>query len=71
MRGLALAQRLAQGPTLALARAKDLVYRSLSESLETQLESERGLLGLSTLSEDFREAVQAFLEKREPKFRGR
>jgi 2-(1,2-epoxy-1,2-dihydrophenyl)acetyl-CoA isomerase len=67
----ALAQRLAQGPTLALARAKDLVYRSLSESLETQLENERGLLGLSTLSEDFREGVQAFIEKREPKFEGR
>jgi len=67
----ALAQRLAQGPTLALARAKELVYRSLSESLETQLENERGLLGLSTLSEDFREGVQAFIEKREPKFRGR
>jgi 2-(1,2-epoxy-1,2-dihydrophenyl)acetyl-CoA isomerase len=67
----ALARQLAQGPTLALARAKDLVYRSLSESLETQLENERGLLGLSTLSEDFREGVQAFVEKREPKFKGR
>jgi 2-(1,2-epoxy-1,2-dihydrophenyl)acetyl-CoA isomerase len=67
----ALALRLAQGPTLALARAKELVYGSLSESLETQLENERGLLGLSTLTEDFREGVQAFIEKREPKFRGR
>ena len=67
----ALARRLAQGPTLAFARAKELVYRSLRESLETQLENERGLLGLSTLSEDFREGVQAFIEKREPKFKGR
>jgi 2-(1,2-epoxy-1,2-dihydrophenyl)acetyl-CoA isomerase len=67
----ALARRLAQGPTLAFARAKELVYRSLSESLETQLENERELLGLSTLSEDFREGVQAFIEKREPKFKGR
>jgi 2-(1,2-epoxy-1,2-dihydrophenyl)acetyl-CoA isomerase len=67
----ALAQRLAQGPTLALARAKELVHSSLSESLETQLENERDLLGLSTLSEDFHEGVQAFIEKREPKFRGR
>jgi 2-(1,2-epoxy-1,2-dihydrophenyl)acetyl-CoA isomerase len=67
----ALAQRLAQGPTLALARAKELVYGSLSESLETQLENERGLLGLSTLSEDFREGVEAFIQKREPKFKGR
>jgi len=67
----ALARRLAQGPTLAFARAKELVYRSLRESLETQLENERGLLGLSTLSEDFREGVQAFIEKRECKFKGR
>ena len=67
----ALAQRLAQGPTLALARAKELVHSSLSESLETQLENERDLLGLSTLSEDFHEGVQAFIEKREPKFKGR
>jgi 2-(1,2-epoxy-1,2-dihydrophenyl)acetyl-CoA isomerase len=67
----ALARRLAQGPTLALARAKELVHRSLSESLETQLENERELLGLSTLSEDFREGVQAFIDKRQPKFRGR
>jgi 2-(1,2-epoxy-1,2-dihydrophenyl)acetyl-CoA isomerase len=67
----ALAQQLAQGPTLALARAKELVYRSLSESLETQLENERELLGLRTLSDDFREGVQAFIDKRQPKFRGR
>jgi len=67
----ALAQRLAQGPTLALARAKELVYRGLSESLETQLENERHFMGLSAISEDFREGVQAFLEKRVPKFEGR
>jgi 2-(1,2-epoxy-1,2-dihydrophenyl)acetyl-CoA isomerase len=67
----ALAQRLAQGPTLALARAKELVYRGLSESLETQMENERHFMGLSAISEDFREGVQAFLEKRVPKFRGR
>jgi 2-(1,2-epoxy-1,2-dihydrophenyl)acetyl-CoA isomerase len=67
----ALARQLAQGPTLALGRAKELVYRSLSESLETQMENERDFLGLSTFSEDFREGVQAFIEKRQPKFRGR
>jgi 2-(1,2-epoxy-1,2-dihydrophenyl)acetyl-CoA isomerase len=66
----ALAQRLAQGPTLALARAKELVYRGVSESLETQLENERHFMGLSAISEDFREGVQAFLEKREPRFMG-
>lgn len=67
----ALARRLAEGPTLALARAKELVYMSLSESLETQLENERHFMGLSAASDDFREGVQAFMQKREPKFEGR
>jgi 2-(1,2-epoxy-1,2-dihydrophenyl)acetyl-CoA isomerase len=67
----ALAGRLAHGPTLALARAKELVYRSLSESLETQLENERTFLALSGVTHDFREGIRAFVDKREPKFRGR
>jgi len=67
----ALAQRLASGPSLALGRAKELVYRSLSETLETQLENERQSIALSGLTEDFREGVQAFVEKRHPKFVGR
>jgi 2-(1,2-epoxy-1,2-dihydrophenyl)acetyl-CoA isomerase len=67
----ALARRLAQGPTLALGRAKELVYRSLGETLETQLEHERDFIALSSTSEDFQEGVQAFIQKREPKFRGR
>lgn len=67
----ALARRLAQGPTLALARAKELVHRSLGETLETQLEHERHFIGLSAISDDFREGLQAFTEKRSPKFRGR
>ncbi len=67
----ALAQRLAQGPTLALGRAKELVYRSLGETLETQLEHERDFIALSAITEDFQEGVQAFIQKREAKFRGR
>jgi 2-(1,2-epoxy-1,2-dihydrophenyl)acetyl-CoA isomerase len=67
----AFARRLAQGATLALGRAKELVYRSLSETLETQLEHERDFIALSSTTEDFMEGVQAFIQKREPKFRGR
>ena len=67
----ALAQRLARGPTLAFGRAKELVYKGLGESLETQLENERQFMGLSAISEDYREGVQAFIQKREPEFRGR
>ena len=66
-----LAQQVAQGPTLAFGRAKELVYRALNESLEAQLEKEREFLGLSAASEDFREGVRAMLDKREPRFAGR
>ncbi|MCH8346799.1 MAG: enoyl-CoA hydratase [Chloroflexi bacterium] len=67
----ALAQQVAQGPTLAFGRAKELVYHGLNESLETQLEKERECLGLSAASEDFREGVRALIDKREPQFVGR
>ncbi len=67
----AFARRLAQGPTVALGRAKELVYRSLGETLETQLEHERDFIALSAVTEDFQEGVQAFIQKREPKFKGR
>lgn len=67
----ALARRLAQGPTVALGRAKELVYRSLGETLETQLEHERDFIALSATTEDFREGIQAFIQKREAQFRGR
>lgn len=67
----ALACRLAAGPTLAFGRAKELTYRSLHQGLEVQLEDERQFIARSGMSADFREGVQAFLEKREPKFTGR
>lgn len=63
--------KLAKGPTLAFGRSKQLLHRSLSETLETQVESERHAVSDSALTADFREAVEAFMEKRPPIFRGR
>ncbi len=67
----ALARELADGPTVALGKAKRLVYMGLEESLETQLETERALISSITKTEDAIEGVKAFVEKRQPKFKGR
>ncbi|MCL5265137.1 MAG: enoyl-CoA hydratase [Chloroflexi bacterium] len=66
-----LAAKLAQGPTVAFGRTKQLFYRGLGETLETHMESERHSVSDCGLTADFREAVQAFVEKRAPKFEGR
>ncbi len=65
------AATLAQGPTIAFGKAKQLLHRGLSERLETQVEDERHIVADCGLTADFREAVNAFLEKRTPRFQGR
>ena len=67
----ALASELAQGPTLAHARAKRLLYMSGQAGLETQMEQEAQWIADSTHTEDFRQAVKAFVEKRRATFKGR
>jgi 2-(1,2-epoxy-1,2-dihydrophenyl)acetyl-CoA isomerase len=66
-----LALRLARGPALALGRTKELVNGSLGESLESQLDNEEETILRTVVSEDFGEGVRAFVEKREPGFKGR
>jgi len=68
---LDVAQKLAKGPPLAMAEAKRLVYRSLGETLERQLEDEREAIQRSAATQDFAEGVSAFLEKRGANFQGR
>jgi 2-(1,2-epoxy-1,2-dihydrophenyl)acetyl-CoA isomerase len=68
---LETAERLAGGPGLAFARAKALLNRALTSSLASQLENERQEISLSGETQDFREALSAFFEKKKPKFQGK
>ena len=63
--------RLATGPTVALGLAKLLLHTSGSSNLDEQLRNEAFALELSSRSEDFREGLSAFREKRDPGFSGR
>jgi 2-(1,2-epoxy-1,2-dihydrophenyl)acetyl-CoA isomerase len=65
-----LARRLADGPTLALARIKAALNKSSGNDLPTQLDLERDLQRELGRSDDFREGVAAFLAKRKPAFKG-
>jgi 2-(1,2-epoxy-1,2-dihydrophenyl)acetyl-CoA isomerase len=64
----ALAEHVAQMPSGALRRAKRLLQWSLSNSPEQQVEAETRFILESFPSEDFREGVTAFAEKRKPAF---
>lgn len=66
-----LARRLAIAPTRALAHLKKALDASMGNSLAGQLELERGLQAELGRSDDYREGVTAFRQKREPRFTGR
>jgi 2-(1,2-epoxy-1,2-dihydrophenyl)acetyl-CoA isomerase len=65
-----LARRLADGPTLSLARIKEAMNRASGNALGAQLDVERDFQRELGRSEDFREGVAAFLAKRKPVFKG-
>ena len=65
------AEKLAKGPTFAIGMSKRLLNRSLESSLETALEEEAMAQSLVTQSEDTREGMTAFMERRQPQFKGR
>jgi 2-(1,2-epoxy-1,2-dihydrophenyl)acetyl-CoA isomerase len=67
----ALAERLAQGPTLALGRMKRLLRASFDNELSTQLDLERDAFHASAGTQDFAEALNAFFDRRKPAFQGR
>lgn len=66
---LALAQQVAQGPELAMARIKDLCGQAPHNTLEEQLELEARYMVQSQETEEAREGIGAFLEKRTANFR--
>jgi 2-(1,2-epoxy-1,2-dihydrophenyl)acetyl-CoA isomerase len=66
-----LARELAAGPTLAIGGAKRLFHQSTWESLETQMELEAQAIAASGHTEDFRDGVTAFANKKTPTFKGK
>ena len=64
-------ERLAQGPTFALGLSKRLLNRSLQSDLDTCLAEEAFTQALVAQSEDMREGIRSFMEKRPPTFKGR
>ena len=67
----ALARHLATQPTRGLALIKQALNRSAANDLDRQLDVERDLQRMAGKTEDYREGVAAFLEKRPPRFKGR
>ena len=62
------AVRLAKGPSFALAKTKEMLNRELDMNLETALECEAQAQAICMQHPDYREAYEAFVAKRAPKF---
>lgn len=67
----AIAAQLASGPTLGYARTKQAIYASPNNTFAAQLALEGGFMRECGFSEDYREGVAAFKEKRAAVFKGR
>jgi enoyl-CoA hydratase len=70
-RALEMAKQIAELPPLAIEQAKEAVLRGMDASLETGLALETKAIQLLFSSEDQKEGMAAFIEKRKPKFVGR
>ncbi len=69
---LALAGKVAKNPPLAVKMAKENLYQAMAEAdLLAQMKREEAAQSILLNTEDFQEAAVAFLEKREPKFKGK
>ena len=68
---VALAQEIATKPPLSVRLAKRAILEAFETSLEAGLEHERRSFAMAFATEDAREGMQAFLEKRKPDYHGR
>ena len=67
---LTLARHLATQPTRGLALIKRALHASADNDFDAQLDLERDLQRLAGRTDDYREGVAAFMEKRKPSFKG-
>jgi enoyl-CoA hydratase/carnithine racemase len=63
-----LAERLARGPAFALAKTKEMLNREMHMNLDAALESEAQAQAICMQHPDYREAYEAFVAKRTPRF---
>ena len=66
-----LARKIAEGPPVAIRLAKHSLYANADRDLKSALEGETAAQNLCFETEDAREGIRAFIEKRAPVFRGR
>jgi 2-(1,2-epoxy-1,2-dihydrophenyl)acetyl-CoA isomerase len=66
-----IAKRLANLPPLGLSAIKEMIRASWQHRLDEELELQAGTMRRLGFTEDYREGVAAFLEKRQPTFTGR
>ena len=66
-----LAAKIAQQPPITVELTKKIVYRSVTDDITRHLDLETLAQQICRQTEDHREGVRAFLEKREPEFKGR
>jgi 2-(1,2-epoxy-1,2-dihydrophenyl)acetyl-CoA isomerase len=66
----ALAQRLAAGPTRTYGYIKELFYSALDQDLPAVFDLEGKLQEVALATEDHREGIAAFLQKRRPRYLG-
>ena len=70
MATIELAEKLAKGPPLAIQRAKRTVYQGLEWNLDETLRNIGPIIDELNHTKDHKEGARAFVEKREPVFRG-
>ena len=68
---LEIAAQMAKGPTFGYAQTKKSIWQSSTNDFEAQLNLERDMMRACGNSDDYREGVAAFMEKRQPAFKGK
>ena len=68
---MAMARRIAEKAPIPNRLVKGMMYRGLTQTLDDHLEEAAQVEVLTLTTQDHREALSAFLEKRKPEFTGR